>query len=65
MKKVFSIIVPIAVIALLSGCAKERDNYDKYLTSGTWTLSSASDLDKTVVVKDYVTAGTPTVINYR
>ena len=61
MKKVFSIIVPIAVIALLSGCAKERDNYDKYLTSGTWTLSSASDLDKTVVVKDYVTAGTPTV----
>lgn len=61
MKKVINILVPIMAIALMSGCAKERDNYDKYLTSGTWTLSSQLNESTDVEVKNYVLAATPDV----
>ncbi len=61
MKKVINILVPVIAIALLSGCAKERDNYDKYLTSGTWTLSNQLTEDNSVEVKNYVLAVTPDV----
>lgn len=59
MKKVINILMPIIAIALLSGCAKERDNYDKYLTSGTWTLSTYSFENNQARVKNYVLAATP------
>ena len=60
MKKNSILFVSIVSIALLSGCAKERDNYDKYLTDGTWTMSSISEQGQEVETFDYVLAGTPT-----
>lgn len=57
MKAIYTL--PIIAIALFSGCAKERDNYDKYLTSGTWTLSTSTMDEKQVETKDYVLAATP------
>jgi hypothetical protein len=56
MKRAFYFVI---LIALLTGCAKERDNYDTFLTSGTWTLSSSSSENKNVEVLDYVSALTP------
>lgn len=60
MKKNSTILASIVAIALLTGCAKERDNYDKYLTDGTWTMSSIAEQGQEVETYDYVLAGTPT-----
>lgn len=60
MKKNSIISISVISIALLSGCAKERDNYDKYLTDSTWTMSSISEQGQEVETFDYVLAGTPT-----
>lgn len=60
MKKNSIFFTSIIAIALLTGCAKERDNYDKYLTDGTWTMQSISEQGQEVGTFDYVLAGTPT-----
>ncbi len=60
MKKSSLFFTTIVAIALLSGCAKERDNYDKYLTDGTWTMNSVAVQGNSVEVRDYVVVGTPT-----
>jgi PBP1b-binding outer membrane lipoprotein LpoB len=54
MKKNSIFFISIVSIALLSGCAKERDNYDKYLTDGTWTMSSIDEQSIEVETFDYV-----------
>ncbi len=59
MRKSIYFIAPVVAVILLGGCAKERDNYDKYLTSGTWTLSTMSSTEKKVEQKNYVAAATP------
>lgn len=60
MKKSSIFFVSVISIALLSGCAKERDNYDKYLTDGTWTMTSIEERGNEVETFDYVLAGIPT-----
>jgi PBP1b-binding outer membrane lipoprotein LpoB len=60
MKKNSVFFISIVSIALLSGCAKERDNYDKYLTDGTWTMSSIDEQSIEVETFDYVLPGVPT-----
>lgn len=62
MRKNNSFFVVGTAIALLTGCAKERDNYDKYLTSGTWTMTSVEEYGKEENTYDYVAAGTPTKV---
>jgi hypothetical protein len=59
MKKTFPFFIAIIAVALLSGCAKERDNYDKFLTTGTWTLSSATQEQKSVTNYNYIALATP------
>jgi hypothetical protein len=59
MRKSIYFIAPVIALILLGGCAKERDNYDKYLTDGTWTLSTMSSTEKKVEQKNYVAAATP------
>lgn len=62
MRKNKSFFVVGVAIALLTGCAKERDNYDKYLTSGTWTMTTVEEYGKEEYTYDYVAAGTPTKV---
>jgi major membrane immunogen (membrane-anchored lipoprotein) len=59
MRKSIYFIAPVVAVLLMSGCAKERDNYDKYLTDGTWTLSTRSSSERKVEQKNYVAAATP------
>jgi len=59
MRKLIYFIAPVVAVLLMSGCAKERDNYDKYLTDGTWTLSTRSSSERRVEQKNYVAAATP------
>jgi len=49
MKKLTKFL-PLLLIGayLLSGCAKERNNYDKWITAGTWTLVSDSAVNHIV-----------------
>lgn len=60
MRKNSILFFSIVSIALLSGCAKERDNFDKYLTDGTWTMSSIDEQSIEVETYDYVLPGVPT-----
>ncbi len=54
MKKTFSLLFSVATIWMLSGCAKERDNYDTFLTSETWTMTSINEDSKYVKQYDNV-----------
>lgn len=48
MKKIKQIWPALVIgILLFSGCAKERQNYDNWLTSKTWNLTSGTESDKT------------------
>jgi hypothetical protein len=53
MKNLVKILVLVAAVSLATGCAKEKNKYDKWLTDGEWTLSSLNDEDETVVVRIY------------
>jgi hypothetical protein len=57
MKK-FTKVLPVLIVVafLFSGCAKERNNYDKWLTASTWNLSTASSDTKSVRTQSSVPA---------
>lgn len=54
MKRFSQIFLGLSVLVLLAGCAK--DNYNKWLTSGTWNLSSFNLETKTVTTRTYSAA---------
>ena len=54
MKRFSQIFLGLSVLVLLAGCAK--DNYNKWLTSGTWNLSSFNLETKTVTVRTYTSS---------
>jgi hypothetical protein len=49
------IILPVLALAALivTSCAKEKDGYDKNLTSDTWNLSTATIVNKTITANVY------------
>lgn len=56
MKNLTKLVVLVLAISLATGCAKERNNYDKWLTDGEWSLSSGHEEDETVTDRNYVDA---------